>query len=356
MDTILTLHEQGKPFYLYTGRGPSAESMHLGHTIPFVFTQWLQEVFDAPLVIQMTDDEKFLWKDLDLDETHRMTWENAKDIIACGFNPEKTFIFSNLDFIGKMYPVVVRIQKALTISQSKGCFGFTDSHNIGQVSFPAIQAAPSFSPAFPGILHEEEVSLYKFPCKPLTKDDIKTLKSRKQQGLHKKSRVQGIPCLIPCAIDQDPYFRLTRDVAPRIGYHKPALIHSKFFPALQGAKSKMSSSDENSCILLTDASKQIQRKINKYAFSGGRVSVEEHRQFGANLKVDVSYQWLTFFLEDDEKLKEIGEKYGKGELLTGEVKAILSEVIADFVTQFQDARNKVTDDMVLKFFTPKKIL
>ena len=32
---------------------------------------------------------------------------------------------------------------------------------------------------------------------------------------------------------QDPYFRMTRDVAPRLGFGKPALIHSKFFPALQ---------------------------------------------------------------------------------------------------------------------------
>ena len=40
-------------------------------------------------------------------------------------------------------------------------------------------------------------------------------------------------CLIPCAIDQDPYFRMTRDVAPRIKGHKPALIESRFFPALK---------------------------------------------------------------------------------------------------------------------------
>ncbi len=42
-------------------------------------------------------------------------------------------------------------------------------------------------------------------------------------------------CLIPCAIDQDPYFRMTRDVAPRMGHHKPALIESRFFPALQAS-------------------------------------------------------------------------------------------------------------------------
>ena len=48
-------------------------------------------------------------------------------------------------------------------------------------------------------------------------------------------------------------------------------------------------------------------QINKYAFSGGRDTVEEHRVHGGNSEVDVSYQYLTFFLEDDEKLKQIKE-------------------------------------------------
>ena len=34
----------------------------MGHLIPFLFTKWLQDSFDVPLVIQMTDDEKYLWK------------------------------------------------------------------------------------------------------------------------------------------------------------------------------------------------------------------------------------------------------------------------------------------------------
>lgn len=57
-------------------------------------------MFDVPLVIQLTDDEKFLWKDMKLDEANKLAFENAKDIIACGFDVEKTFIFSDLDFIG----------------------------------------------------------------------------------------------------------------------------------------------------------------------------------------------------------------------------------------------------------------
>jgi tryptophanyl-tRNA synthetase len=69
---------------------------------------------------------------------------------------------------------------------------------------------------------------------------------------------------------------------------------------MQGMKSKMSSSNENSAIILTDTEAMVKKKINKYAMSGGQQTVEEHRKLGANLAIDIPYQWLRFFLEDDE--------------------------------------------------------
>lgn len=62
--------------------------------------RWLQDAFDVPLVIQLTDDEKYLWKDLEMEKAQELAIENAKDIIALGFDMEKTFIFSDLQFIG----------------------------------------------------------------------------------------------------------------------------------------------------------------------------------------------------------------------------------------------------------------
>jgi len=47
--------------------------------------------------------------------------------------------------------------------------------------------------------------------------------------------------------------------------------------------------------------------VNKYAFSGGRDTVEDHRKYGGDVTVDIAYQYLTFFLEDDEKLAQIKE-------------------------------------------------
>merc|ERR1712029_1299819 len=285
MHQVLNDVEAGKPFYLYTGRGPSSTSMHLGHLIPFIFTKWLQETFDVPLVIQLTDDEKYLWKGLKIDEAKRLAVENAKDIIALGFDVNKTFIFQDFEQVGgAFYENMLQVMRHVTFNQVKGIFGFNDSTNIGKIMFPAAQAVPSFSSSFPFIFGKRK----------------------------------DITCLIPCAIDQDPYFRMTRDVAPTLKFKKPALLHSTFFPALQGAQTKMSASDANSSIFLSDTPKQIKTKINKYAFSGGGVTVEEHKEKGGNCDVDISYQYLTFFLEDDEKLEKIRQDYTKGDLLTGD--------------------------------------
>jgi len=284
-------------------------------------TKYLQDAFNVPLVVQMTDDEKFLWKDFTMEDCRRFLRENVRDIIACGFDINKTFIFSNFEYVGHMYPNIVRIEKCVTGSTVRAIFGFSDSDNIGKVSFPAIQAAPSFSNSFPHIFGKRS----------------------------------DIPCLIPCAIDQDPYFRLTRDVAPRLGYPKPSLIHSKFFPALQGINTKMSASESNTAVYLTDTKQQIADKINKYAFSGGQITAEQQRKLGANLEIDVPYQYLTFFLEDDKKLEEIREKYSKGELLTGEVKKVLIDLMTELVKRHQDARKAVTDDIVDAFMAVRKL-
>lgn len=56
---------------------------------------------------------------------------------------------------------------------------------------------------------------------------------------------------------------MTRDVAPRLNFPKCALLHSIFFPALQGAQSKMSASDSNSSIFLTDTAAEIETKVKQ---------------------------------------------------------------------------------------------
>ncbi|KAK6220146.1 tryptophanyl-tRNA synthetase [Colletotrichum tabaci] len=328
LDLILDRVEKKEPFFIYTGRGPSSDSMHIGHVIPFQLTKWLSDVLDAPLVIMMTDDEKFLFSEKrTVEEVQHYTRENAKDIIAIGFNPERTFIFSDYDYMGgAFYKNITRVAKRITVNTAKAVFGFDDSSNIGKVHFASIQASSAFANSFPHIFGEDE------------------------------KRTTQIPCLIPCAIDQDPYFRVTRDCAAGLRYAKPSLIHSRFLDALQGPGSKMSASIESSAIFMKDTPKEIQNKMNKYAFSGGKVTAEEQRAEGADPDVDVSYQYLRFFLEDDEELAKIREDYRTGKMLTGEIKKRCAEELAKYCTAFQERRSKVNESTVDLFMARRPLV
>lgn len=48
LNIILDKYEKGIPFFLYTGRGPSSDSMHVGHSIPFEFTKYSPPFHPTP--------------------------------------------------------------------------------------------------------------------------------------------------------------------------------------------------------------------------------------------------------------------------------------------------------------------
>jgi len=300
---ILDEYEKGNKFFLYTGRAPSGH-IHMGHLIPWMFTKWLQDVFDVELWFQFPDEEKFLFKEnLTLEDTEKFTYENMLDVIALGFDPKKTKFIVDTKHAGIMYPEAIKVAKKITFSTAKAAFGFTNEQNLGAIFYTAMQAVPAF-----------------LPC-----------------VIHKRK----IPCLIPHAIDQDPHFRVSRDVIPKLGYYKPASIQCRFLPGLRGMAEdgKMStSSGENATIYTIDDEKTVKNKINKYAFSGGKDTVEEHRKHGGDPDIDVAYQWLTFFEEDDVRLKQIHDDYSSGKLLSGEIKNILIEKLNDFLKEHQGKR------------------
>ncbi|MCF7861591.1 tryptophan--tRNA ligase [Candidatus Woesearchaeota archaeon] len=314
LDILLKEYESGQKFALYTGRGPSGNT-HMGHIIPWIFTKYLQDAFDAPLYFQITDDEKFLCKpDLSLEETNKLAYENALDLIALGFDPKKTFIIVDTDYAKSLYKIAIQVAKKVTASTAKSVFGFTNETNIGMYFWPALQAAPCFVPSI-------------------------------REG-------KNVRTLIPAAIDQDPYWRIVRDVAPKLGYLKTAAIHNVFLPALTGPTGKMStSSGQHATVFTTDDEKTVRKKIMKYAFSGGRDTVEEHRKLGGNPDIDSSYQWLRFFEEDDEKLKQVYLDYKSGKLLSGELKQILVDKINGFLKIHQKKKEEMRgrlDEFLLK--------
>lgn len=302
LNRILEDYDKGKKFFLYTGRGPSGHT-HIGHLVPWVFSKWLQNKFDVNMYFQLTDDEKFYAKqNLTLEDTSKFAYENALDFIALGFKPNNTKIIINTKNIQTLYPIAAQVAKKINFSNTKAVFGFTNETNIGMIFYTALQSAPCF--------------------------------------------IEDKPVLIPLGVDQDPHFRLTRDIAPKIGKQKPALIHNIMIPGLSGPRGKMSASDENGTIYTTDSPNTVKKKINKHAFSGGQTDIEQHRKFGGNPDIDVSYQYLRIFFEpDDNKLKSIYDDYKSGKMLTGELKAILIEKINEFLASHQEKREKAKEQI-----------
>ena len=299
---ILDDYKNGKKFFLYTGRGPSGHT-HIGHLVPWVFCKWLQDKFGVNIYFQLTDDEKFYAKhDLTLEKTSEFALENALDFIALGFKPENTKIIINTKNIKTLYPIAAQVAKKINFSNTKAVFGFENETNIGMIFYTSLQSAPCF--------------------------------------------IEDLPVLIPLGVDQDPHFRITRDIAPKIGKPKPALIHNIMIPALSGPGGKMSASSENETIYTTDSPEVVKKKINKYAFSGGQSDIEEHRKKGGNPDIDVSYQYLRIFFEqDDNKLKKIYDDYKSGNLLTGELKSILIDKINEFLKSHQEKREKAREHL-----------
>jgi tryptophanyl-tRNA synthetase len=307
LNWLLDEYEKGNEFYLYTGRGPSGHT-HLGHLVPWIFAKWLQDKFDVKLYFQITDDEKFLFKrELELEDTKRFSYENILDIIALGFDPKKTFIFLNTEYSKTLYPQAIRVAKHITFSTAKAVFGFENESNIGQIFFTSMQAVPAF--------------------------------------LESVKRKKNVPCLIPLGVDQDPHFRVARDVMPKLGYYKPALIHSKLLPSLLGPGTKMSASDPRSTIYTTDSEEVVRKKIMN-AFTGQQPTAELQRKLGGNPEICSVCQYYYFlFEEDDKKVEEIFEAERNGSLLAGEHKADLAERVVKFLKEHQKKREKAKDQI-----------
>ncbi|KAK4961825.1 tryptophan--tRNA ligase [Elasticomyces elasticus] len=346
-DKILDAYEEHGTFMLYTGRGPSSGSMHLGHTVPFLFTKELQEIFDVPLVIMLTDDEKYLYTRNKNDGHQKVgaapedflnfAHENIKDILALGFDMKKTFVYTDYEFMGgHFYRNTSEFE-----SLASGAFGFNGSTNIGLIAYGAKQCVAAFPSSYPELFGLPD---YRAP-------------EYKAEGKRRHKQLASIPTLIPCAIDQEPYFRILRDRCERMTdpHPKTSLILSKFLTALQGPGGKMSASDPNSAIFMSDTPKQIKDKINKHAFSGGRESLEEHRKLGGNPDVDVAFTYLSYFLEDDGELEDLANGYRKGEILTGEMKKRCIGELQKFVADFQERRKGVSDETMRAYMTPRKL-
>ena len=304
---ILEAIKAKKPFAMMTGLMPTGK-FHIGHMLlaqQMVFYQNL----GAKIYIAVADIEAYNARGQSLEESRKIAIEQyILNYIALGLNPKNCDIYfqsersKNAEKANAYYRLQNLLARHATFNEFKAVYG---DISPGKMISALLQAADMLHPQ----LNEFEGS---------------------------------IPVLVPVGIDQDPHIRLARDISQKIKEYKFIQLSStyhSFAPGLGGGK--MSSSEENSYIALTDTLKQVENKIKKYAFSGGQATIEEHRKKGGNPDIDVSYQYLKmFFEEDDKKLQKIHDDYKSGKMLTSELKEYLIEKINDFLRKHQAAREK----------------
>lgn len=302
-DKALDRFEKGETFALATGLKPSGE-FHLGHSLSFRMTKWLQDMFNAPVFIYQPDDEALYTRPhLSEEEIAEHTYNNLLDIIAFGFDPDNTFIFTGFEYTS-LYKIAGKIASKTTFNTAKGVFGESVMKNIGWSFYPAMQSAHLVMASW--ILDKNMMTI------------------------------------VPMGADQDPYEKIVRDAAPKLGIPKPGAIDSKFLPPLEGFSGKMSSSSgKESVIFMSDDEKTVKKKINKYGLTGGRDTLEEQKEKGGQPEKCVVYYWhFSVFEEDDKKLTERFKDCKSGKLLCGECKAQLIGYVNSTIKTHQEARKK----------------
>ena len=90
----------------------------------------------------------------------------------------------------------------------------------------------------------------------------------------------------------------------------------------------------------------------------GRETAKLQRELGADLDVDVAFQWLKFFLEDDGELASIEAQYGSGSgdyWNTAAVKKRLVVELQGLVKDHQAKRNVLSDADVASWMAVREL-
>jgi tryptophanyl-tRNA synthetase len=292
---VLNAMKTGKKFAVMSGIKPS-NYLHIGSKMVVDEIVYFQN-HSGLVYYAIADLESLVDNGLPLDKAREIAKDNIIDLIALGINPKKARIYLQSQEI-KVQRLAYVYSCNVTNNMLKAIYG---EHPVGIYMAALTQVGDILLP----------------------------------QVEHGK-----MPVVVPVGFDQDPHIRLTRDIAKKHGLTPPSSTYHKFMSSLLGVERKMSKREPQGVIYLNEDPKKARKKIMKYAFSGGRATLEEHRKKGGNPDIDVSYHYLTYLEEDDNKLKKIYNDYKSGKLLSGELKNILADKIEAFLIEHQKKREK----------------
>lgn len=253
------------PAFIYTGRGPSKATFHIGHLPGLQLCLALQEHLKTPIEFMIADDEKMFRDGI---TPHQMTENVAatlSQLHSLGFTDENTrFRINSHGISSTEYATVIQMLGMVSVHTLNSIFG--EKPNLGEYFYPLLQILPCLS--------------------------------------------AGRQCIVVAGLDQDPFFRLARDLARRMGFLPPIVLYTQSVPGLDGSEKMSTSQPASNPIFLDDSPPEIAAKVRQIRKVGAG-SLDELFTHGADLKRDIPYAILSLFA-DEELLQQVATAYTIG--------------------------------------------
>ena len=392
LDVVLHAQKSGGEFGVLTGLMPSGR-MHLGHSMVIEQVRWFQE---------MGGDVTIAVADLESQATRGVSLENGRNIAlteyvanyaALGLDPNLTNVYFQ-STRSEVQRLGFKLGKRTNLSEFESIYGFRGETNLAHVQAPMVQVGDILHPQtedFGGLRPiVVPVGVDQDPHLRLTRgiasktnwfniknnngpgvliglsvqDENADLLGQQLNGRIDRKKVASVfdmivadlaeigfsdinsnpkqgTIVVPSATNRDmidirlKLLNLERKLGG-MGLLAPSSTYHHFAVGLTGEK--MSSSKPKTTIFLDDDIESVTKKISK-AYSGGQSTIEDHRRLGGNPDIDVAYQYMMYFFEqDDAYLGEINSAYRSGKILAGEMKQLCIDKATDWMKNHQELR------------------
>ena len=408
LDVILGAHQRKESFGVLTGLMPSGR-MHLGHSMVIEQVRYYQEM-GADVTIAVADLESQATRGISLaDGKASARKDYVANYAALGLLSDSTEVYFQSQR-SAVQRLGFQLGKRTNLNEFESIYGFSGETNLAHVQAPMVQVGDILHPQLDeygglrpivvpvGVDQDPHLRLTRglagktnwFNVGPgkrsgalirlsVQEENAEALgqspngridRAKRQSmfdGIVNNMEAMGFSdimsnpkegtVMVPSATSQDIHrIRMQLLAYERTlggqGLLAPSSTYHHFAVGLTG--DKMSSSKPKTTIFLDDEIAAVEKKI-KRAFSGGQPTIEEHRRLGGNPDIDVAYQYMMYFFEDDDDyLQEINQHYRSGALLAGEMKQLCIDRATEWLSNHQEKKDE-TAHLVDEFFDAKSL-
>jgi tryptophanyl-tRNA synthetase len=256
-------------YYLYTGRGPSIGSFHIGHLLGLKLVLELNKIINNPIYFMISDDEKIFRDKINFDEMNQNVSNTIKQLNTIGFNDTNTVIHKNSQgFSPDEYKILIKLMNLVSINQLKNMFG--EKKHVGEYLYVFIQLLPCF--------------------------------------------ISDKQCVVIAGKDQEPFFRIGKYLGKKLSKQCPIIIYTKNVPSLDGTDKMSSTLNKNlpmtEPIFINDNLANITKKV-KSIKQVGSGSLDELFNEGCDLDKDIPFRLIELFDENEDNIDIIRKYYSK---------------------------------------------